>query len=276
MTRMRLTRWLISLSCLLALLLTSYILFPSKAEAQYNLRQEVEKALQQLKSIILGKRGVGVSTNRDHGAVRDPDLCPPARPSLTALVPNLDEPVMTSEVHPAFWFYIPFELTDDFEKFTLRFVLQDEENNDIYQTAFRMPNETLSPGILSLRLQSQKAALEIGKTYRWYFLIYCDDPQGRYEPAFVEGLIRREALGRNLRIELDQAVLQERFMVYVNAETLFWYDILAALAEARQTYPDNSSLTNAWSEILEIIDLDDVKDEPIIGQYYVPSRIDIN
>lgn len=218
------------------------------------------------------RRDRGGNPARGRVAVLEPDLCPRVQPSLTALVPNRDEPVKTSEAHPAFWFYIPYLLTEIPEEFTLEFVLQDEQYNDVYQTAFTLPEATSSVGIISLRLSAQDAALEVGNTYRWYFLIYCDDSERIYKPAFVEGLIQREALTEALsRNELDRNAPQEWFEAY--AEALLWYEVLATLVDVSQANPDNPVFTDSWRQILETVELEEINDAPIIGRYFVGSEI---
>ena len=224
--------------------------------------------------------GVGIARNRGGrgAAVRDPDLCPRAQPPLTALVPNRDEPIKTSEAYPIFWFYIPYQLTPDQSTpdqltenhDTLRFVLQDEQYEDVYETTFTVPEATAPQGIISLRLSAQDAALEVGKIYRWYFLIYCDDPERIYEPAFVEGSIQREALGADLRDEFDQRDPQSWLLA--RAEAGFWYDILAALAEVHWANSGDSDFVDAWEQVMQGVDLNDIDDAPIVGRYYVPPE----
>ena len=252
------------LACTLALGIISTVFVSSQVEAQ-NWWSRIVAPFRR-------NREIGAASGRGGrgAAVRDPDLCPRVQTPLIALVPNRDEPIKTSEAHPIFWFYIPYKLSEKLEKNTLKFVLQDEQNTDVYEAAFTMREATTQRGIIGLRLPDQKAALLVGRTYHWYFLIYCDDPERIYEPAFVEGVIQREELEVNLSDEFDQSDPQS--WLIARAEAGLWYDILAALAEFRQTNPDNSDLAIAWEEVLQGIDLDDIDDAPIIGRYYVPPE----
>ena len=208
---------------------------------------------------------IGNAPGRSRGAaVRDPDLCPYTQTSLTALVPNRNEAILTSKEYPSFWFYVPYQLSSDLKEFTLKFVLQDNAFNDIYSATFVMPRIT-DPGILSLQLTAEKAALEIDKTYRWYFLIYCNDEHQIYEPAFVRGQIQRKPLTQ----ELGQLDLQTQLQVY--GESNFWYELFDTLALNFWITPSSSLLTEGWDQTLTTIELHGLKTQPIVGRYLIPS-----
>ncbi|NEP00171.1 MAG: DUF928 domain-containing protein [Symploca sp. SIO2E9] len=247
---------------ILFILLINFIIAPSQAWAR-------PSVVTRIRALFSGPQEIGKARRVRQGAsVRDPDLCPTTEQPLTALVPDTKEPVKTSQEYPVFWFYLPYPIiSGDSSQFALKFVLQDSDHNDIYQSKFTL-SETISSGIIGLRLSSQAAALEVGKTYRWYFLIYCDDPQEIYEPAFVEGLIQREALNPNLKNKIEEAPPQERFLLY--AEELLWYDTLTALVEAREDDPENSTLIDDWSSLLQGVDFDQqITQQPIVGRYYI-------
>ncbi|PSB34359.1 DUF928 domain-containing protein [Stenomitos frigidus] len=275
MARPTLKRWHTLLSYLLVLALMESVIIAPQPAVGFDL-------FGRIRSIFVPRRSVGVARGRRTGAaVRDPDLCRPVELPLTALVPDTDEPAKTIAEYPTFWFYVPYTLTPSTaaasqsskvvaptETYTLKFVLQDEQHHDVYQTTFALP-ETSNPGVLSLRFLSPKAALETGKKYRWYFLVYCNDREEIYEPAFVEGLIQREALSNELKNKIEREEPQNRFLVY--AEARLWSDTLAALDADRSRV--GSTVQSTWAAVLERYGLNErISQQPIIGHYYVPPK----
>ncbi|MBW4695572.1 MAG: DUF928 domain-containing protein [Lyngbya sp. HA4199-MV5] len=237
-----------------------------------------------IRSIFAPRRSVGVARGRRVGAaVRDPDLCPPVQRPLTALIPDTDEPVKTSAEYPAFWFYMPYTfnqtrvdasassqpdraLSSKAEAYQVKFVLQDEQHNDVYQTTFTLP-ETTVPGVMSLRFLSPKAALKTGKKYLWYFLVYCNDREEIYEPAFVEGVIQREALNDELKNKIEREAPQNRFLAY--AEARLWYDTLLSLDTSRSAV-DFTTFQGNWEAVLQGSGVNKaISQQPITGHYSV-------
>lgn len=251
----------------IAIALLNSILLPSVAIAQTGL-------LDRIRALFTDEQRVGVANNRSRGAAtRNPDKCRPIDPSaspLTALLPDSEAPILTSSDHPAFWFYVPYALTPDPAQFTLRFVLQNEQHQTVYETRFAMADPLPQGGVISLRFPSSKAALEVGKSYRWYLLIYCDDTDEIYAPAFVEGTVRRAPLTAELRRELEQAPTQNRFLLYARAQ--LWYDLLAAL-DARSGTATDSAIATDWAAVLQGVGLTDtamLQHRNVVGRFYVP------
>ncbi|PSN17665.1 hypothetical protein C7271_16530 [filamentous cyanobacterium CCP5] len=204
---------------------------------------------------------------------KNPDLCPPVPTPLTALVPNRNQATLTGASYPSFWFYVPYRITPDATEFTLKFVLQDDSFRDIYTVDFSVP-EAVGPGILSLQLSSEKAALAVGKSYHWYFLIYCNDQQQVYEPAFVEGAIQRGELSQprfdeNAGSPSDPNQFQDQLQVY--AESNVWHEFFDTLALELWTNPNQPGPREGWSQTLEAIELENLEQKPIVGRYVVPD-----
>lgn len=259
MTKRQGLGWRRALSSVLILALFAAVPLPP-ASAQTG-------AIARLRALIRGQQGIGQARSFRGAGVRDPDFCPPTERSLTALIPNPNEPIQTSAAHPTFWFYVPYAIAADPAAFTLKLVLQDQEHREIYQAAFPVP-EAIEPGIISLRLTPETPALEVGQTYRWYFLIYCNDPQQIYEPAFVEGQIQREPLLPAAEPPIAQPA-SEQFLHY--AEAGWWFDTLTALAAARQQNPLDRQLDQAWRAILQEFNLSAIQQAEIVAQYYVQA-----
>lgn len=251
---------------MLASILSTLYLPPAPAEAQ--------SWWQRITAPFRKNRGVGDARGRSRGAaVRDPDLCPPTQTPLTALVPNRDQATLTGESYPSFWFYVPYQLTPDPTEFTLKFVLQDDSFRDIYTVDFSVP-EVVEPGILSLQLADETAALAVGKTYRWYFLIYCNDQSQVYEPAFVEGAIQRGGLpqptvSEEAAFPEGQNQLQDQLQVY--AESNAWHEFFDTLALRFWANPNQPGTKEGWSQTLEAIELESLEQKPIVGRYVIPD-----
>lgn len=208
--------------------------------------------------------------SRTGEAIRSRGVCPRVTTPLTALMPvtkatsggqsasttpTTSESVygLTVAERPTFWFYVPYPLTSSRP---VEFVLQDEKGNDVYQTQFT-ESETM-PGVVGLQLPSTVDPLEVGKRYRWFFLIYCN-PE---EPTFVEGWVERVALNPTLKNQLDQATTpQQKAAVY--AEAGVWFEAVTTLAELRRQKPNDQALNAQWLDLLQSVDLEAIATEPV-------------
>ena len=208
--------------------------------------------------------------NRTGEASRSRGVCPRVTTPLTALMPVTQgtsggqnastTPTTTESVYgltvverPTFWFYVPYPLTSSRP---VEFVLQDENGNDVYQTQFTESGTV--PGVVGLQLPPTVDPLEVGKRYRWFFLIYCN-PE---EPTFVEGWVERVELNPTLKNQLDQATTpQQKATVY--AEAGVWFEAVTTLAELRRQKPNDQALNAQWLELLQSVDLEAIATEPV-------------
>ncbi|WP_019506226.1 DUF928 domain-containing protein [Pleurocapsa sp. PCC 7319] len=161
----------------------------------------------------------------------------------------------TAVDHPNFWFYVAYPANTYAE-----FVLQDEAENEIYQTTFTL-NKT--SGIVSLTLPKDKITLEIDKSYHWYFNIMCDSEDTTDD--FVEGWIERVRLNPFINNQLESVQPIERISIY--AENGLWYDTLTNLDRLRQIEPENKAIANLWSDLLQQVGLDEISQKPIVKRY---------
>ncbi len=181
--------------------------------------------------------------------------CPNTPKPLTALIPVTSGGGLTVEPYPTLWFYVPYTLTPDK---AIEFVLRDEQKQEVYQT--RIPGTGSRPGIVSLKFPSSKmAGLEVGKTYTWDFMVYCD--RGIDRPAFASGWIKRVA--PDAALQKPARSPQERSTLYAN--NLLWYDALTIVGEALRTKPDKP-LVARWTSLLQLpsVGLDTITAEPVI------------
>ncbi|HBB33488.1 MAG TPA: hypothetical protein DDZ80_11255 [Cyanobacteria bacterium UBA8803] len=198
--------------------------------------------------------GDGRSGRRSGGGSRSP--CLSKEPPLTALSPvtNWGKTVLE---HPTFWFYVPYSAQ---EAPLGEFILQEEQGKDVYRTRFTLPG---TPGFVSITLPPTATALEINKSYRWYFKLYCSE-QKSSGCIFVEGWVQRVELTPVLDQQL-KATSPQNYLVY--ADNLIWYDAIANLAKLRLQNPSNSTLEQDWDSLLKLkgIALEQLDQEPLVG-----------
>ncbi len=186
--------------------------------------------------------------------------CPNVGKPLTALVPatkamTAEESVwgLTDAEYPTFWFYVPYSLTP---KLPVEFVLQDDDGNYVYKGSLTASQK--QAGIVKLRLPSTAGPLEVGKMYKWYFLVDCDPDA----PPLVEGWVERRAMNPTLMSQLKNATPRQRVTLY--AANGFWHDALTTLAELRSANPGDTTLSRDWVSLLHSVGLDAIAPEPII------------
>lgn len=177
--------------------------------------------------------------------------------SLTALVPATQGKVWGQTVsdRPAFWFYVPSELT---EKTPIEFTLQDENDQYIYNTRFNAAKT--KSGLIRLAIPTTAKPLEVGKSYTWTFSVYCD-PKKPSSAVFVQGTIRRVALDQQLKSRLTNQPTIEQVKLY--AANGIWFEAFDGLAELYRREAKDSTVTSAWGSLLQQVKLDRLKTAPI-------------
>lgn len=214
----------------------------------------------------------GIPTGRQRGAAARGN-CPAVDLPLTALVPAVEQKLgqeqgkaltmtnvwgLTVAEYPTFWFYVPYSQASAGSG---EFVLQDEEDNDVYRTPVTLPG---TPGTVSLPLPSTSAPLEIGKRYHWYFKIYCNPQRisNPVNPIFVEGWVQRVTPNPSLTSQLMVATPKQQIALY--ATNGIWYEALTSLAELRLVEPNDATLKADWADLLRSISLGNVASQPIV------------
>lgn len=196
--------------------------------------------------------------------------CPVSEVALTALTPFSEEVGnkeqaksvavtkvlgLTTKERPTFWFYSPY--TNQTVR-AAEFSLQDDEGNDIYRTSVTLPKQA---GILQVVLPSTVTALETGKTYSWYFKVFCDVQQNQ-PPIFVEGGIQRIELSDAVKQQLAGKGLQQQAAIYATHGV--WYDALTIMAGLRQTAQADTNLVASWNDLLGSVGLNEVARQPFV------------
>ena len=218
-------------------------------------------------------QGAPAPEGRSGAGSRGGRQCPKVNKVLTALMPvspktlrsgqnsTTENPALDSSLgltvaeRPIFWFYIPFPLT---AQRPIEFVLEDDQGKEFYQTTFTQPG--ISSGVVGFELPSTAPPLEVNKTYRWYFYVYCT-PDRTDEPTFAEGSVKRVAINSSLARQLERSKPQQRFELYAKAG--LWHEAVTSLAELRRKNPEDVTLQNEWTTLLQAMNLDAIAKEPI-------------
>jgi len=127
----------------------------------------------------------------------------------------------------------------------LAFILEDENNNELYRTRVNVAN---SPQVLGIRPQ---ASLEVGKKYYWTISMVCPTP-GPANP-FVEGTVQRVQVDRTLADQLKPASKIDQAALF--AQSGLWFEASNTLFELKQTDPKNTQYSDAWKELLQSVGL---------------------
>ncbi|HLO47083.1 MAG TPA: DUF928 domain-containing protein [Kamptonema sp.] len=173
----------------------------------------------------------------------------PFTPLLPLSFRGSDFSVSTITGYPTFWFYVPYSSQSvSYGSFSL----EDLKGNRLYKLNFKLPE---SPGIVSVQLPKEQKPLEVNKSYRWYFELYCSSGKSS-ESNFVSrtGLVQRVSKEK-LEAQLQTAKIENHAAIYISNQ--LWYD-MPDLAQIRSRPTD-------WMNILKAMGLEKLKEEKIIG-----------
>lgn len=148
---------------------------------------------------------------------------------LTALIPLNPNPALTTSAYPTFLFYVPYESNNiRIGKFSV--LDWPDEKTKRYETSFTLPG---TPGIFSISIPSSlQYDFEIDQIYHWYFQLYCNKSTRSEE---VNGFVKRVKLTSD------------------TSTSGIWYDDLAKLAERLRVSPQDPTLRNRWTQLLNSI-----------------------
>jgi hypothetical protein len=180
--------------------------------------------------------------NSTPGTTRAPeDPCPHAAKPLTALVANNGKD-FTLAAHPNFWFYIPYS-RDHIH--SLEFLLLDgEESETIYETEVELIDNS---GIIKITLpQKTEYALQVGRQYRWYFLVNCEENANLEPDLAIDGWVERITPTPELTSQLE---LNKNSTYLVYERHQIWFDAIDSLASAYFSSPDRPHLKTAWTKL---------------------------
>ena len=162
------------------------------------------------------------------------------------LVPSSKNGLTVAE-RPTFFIYIPETSAKE-----IFFSLVGENSLNRYQTKIPINGKS---GIISYKIPDNAPALEVGKNYKWTFIIV--GPEGiRPDSPGIKGEIQRVKPNATLTSQLQNKSLVERASLY--GKNGIWYDTIASLAEAIKLQPNDSKLTVAWQNLLKSVGLEEI------------------
>lgn len=200
----------------------------------------------------------GAPTITAGGASRS--FCLAGRTPLTILTPNTNLGLTTS-ARPSFFVYVPKTAAKSAE-----FVLKDSSDEDIYRATVPLSG---TPGVISLRLPDTAPALQVNKSYRWFFSMVCR-PGDRLEDVFVGAWVQRSQPDAALARAIKRATPKELPAIY--AEAGYWYDTLTTLADLRRNNPKDQTLAQDWQKLLQSVGLNQVSNAPLGSQSLLLSN----
>ncbi|MBK1987642.1 DUF928 domain-containing protein [Sphaerospermopsis aphanizomenoides BCCUSP55] len=267
-----------------ALVFSSTLQYPAQATAQTKPPGNTQPPVQPVKTppvptkgtsrpvFVMPKPPDGLSpmSGRRSGMGSRND-CPAVETPLTALVPfqervannkqtntstSADVWGLTTSERPTFWFYVPYS------NMSAEFVLQDNEENEIYKQ--QNIALTAKSGVIGISLPSNVASLQVGKTYRWFFKIRCNQKQITSVPIYVEGDIQRINLNPILEQQLQEAT-DPRQKIAIYAANGIWFDALTILGQLRFANSNDASLAADWQSLLQSGKLENIAAFPLVN-----------
>jgi hypothetical protein len=197
----------------------------------------------QYKGLRVTPPGIGAPTVRARGATRDQNCLDGKK--LVAIIPE-NELGLTSLAQPTLLFYIPPTLAK-----SLQVRLEDTTGVMLYERTLKTP---LKPGLAEFNFADFQDSPDLKSevTYKWMLTLHCNlqDPSAN---VTVSGMFKRIDLDPTLVHRLEAASPRELINLY--ALNGLWYDTVKTLAKARQANPTDAELAQAWSELLQSVDL---------------------
>ncbi len=209
-----------------------------------------QTVIEQIQQLFTRRRPQGRAAGRSRGgAIRDECAYIGDRP-LAALIPQSNVG-KTLEERPTFWFYLPFGRSEQVQ--TARFMLLDEELSPVFPVPIpiSMPSEG---GIVSFQLPEDVPALQVGKSYNWYFSVVCNTDVPSANPR-LSGWIERVAPAVDLNRQLTTTRSPDQYTIYAASD--LWFETVTQLARSKTTHP------SAWTQLLELFDLEAIAPQPI-------------
>jgi hypothetical protein len=159
---------------------------------------------------------------------------------------------LTSEAQPTFWFNVPYP--DGTAK--AQFVLKDENDTEVYQTAVTL---SAKPGIIGVRLPEQ-IALQPDKVYHWYFKVRLTCLNQPLE--YVEGLIERREVEAIVAQQLQTASPLQKAQLF--AEAGIWHDAVTTLAELHLADKQTGEQIENWQSLMQSVGLEKLDSVPLV------------
>lgn len=194
------------------------------------------------------------SGNPTPGTSRPEASCPdlPKPLTLAAIVANNGKD-FTLSAYPTLWFYVPYR-AEQISRIEF-LLLSGNERETIYSTTIQPAKQ---PGVIKIAIPNNaKYALKPNQTYRWRLNLDCQ-PDRTVEPdLLIDGWIRRVSSTPQLQAQLKKS--SEAARIY--QENQIWYDAIDELAKQYFTNPLNARANQAWTELLQTLNLTWIRSE---------------
>ena len=196
------------------------------------------------------------SGNTTPGTTRPEAVCPQTAKPLTAIFANQGQD-FTVEAYPTFFFYIPYNPQQiSWMEFL---ILNETQTKTIYQSSIKLNEQS---GIIKVQLPSEtQNSLEVNTTYYWRLNLDCEPDKTIAPDLVLNGWLRRIPLNSEMALDLESAK-SKTYLVYQNHS--IWYDAIANLAELYFNNPKNQEITEAWTDTLQLLQLDWIISEPLV------------
>jgi hypothetical protein len=204
-----------------------------------------------------------VPENRQGGATRGPCV-KDNKNTLVALVPQSGIG-NTSATYPTIYWYMPQLILEEASSPVLEFILRDANEQEVYSAKYPLTKNAEgivgAPGLMSLTV-TNIYPLQADQVYQWELTLRCDSTSSdRSRDLYVLGAIKRVQPDPALALSLQRATPQERVALYAKAQ--LWYETLGTLAQLRRDRPNDPILADAWSRLLDSVDLNTISREPL-------------
>ena len=225
-------------------------------------------------------RGIRPSVSREGGISRGAEAsasCAGQPVTVTSLLPKTNvvqlaaaetakiEIEKTVAERPTFFIHVSQTSAQEAEFILKKKIGEDKDGRPVYDEdkfvdqIVALPK---NPGIVSISLPTNEAALEVGSSYYWTFQVICNSSD-RTKDVTVDGAVQRIELDSSLAKKLQQAEPRERPAIYTEAE--IWTEALSTLAELRKANPNDQQLQDDWNDLLSSVGLDTVAQATVIG-----------
>ncbi len=239
--------------------------------------------------IILGQRrsrlefkvrGIRPSMSREGGisaSALDPRAnCAGGPVTVTALLPKTNESELAEKAEieientvagrPTFFIHVSQTFAQEAEFILKKKIGEDKDGKPVYDEDKYIIDQTVAlpknPGIVSISLPADAAALEVGQLYFWAFQVICA-PTDRNQDVMVQGAVQRIELDSTLANQLKRAVPRDRPALYADAG--IWTDAVSTLFDLRKANPNDAQLRQDWEDLLKSVGLDTVAQATLIG-----------
>lgn len=246
---------LFSVGLFIELALTTVLPIQVKAQPEYT-ASGYNLSGRPIVRVMFDPPGDGQPSDTEGGASRNGGMCPQdakaLNPSVTPLMPANRQGLTVAD-HPTFFVYVPQTSAQK-----ALFVLKDEKEDYFYQKPISIPR---TAGIVSFKLPSDAPALEVGKNYKWSFVVICGEAI-RPDSPVVEGRIQRIEPNPALSSQLKNLLPLQRAAVYGKGG--IWYDTITSLAELKRSQPGDATLVTTWEELLKSVGLEAIATKPLL------------